>query len=119
MSKLCNGEVIYFSLDPELPAVTAHRAQEAQGRRAVIVRDGEIMLATGPDEVPLIKLTNVPLTDGGRAVAQVENVLAAVAAAWALGIAPGLIRSGIETTESSQEKCNPLRIERETQGNYS
>ncbi len=118
MSKLCNGEVIYFSLDPELPAVTAHRAQETQGRRAVIVRDGEIMLATGPDEVPLIKLTNVPLTDGGRAVAQIENVLAAVAAAWALGIAPDLIRSGIETAESSQEKCNSLRIERETQGNY-
>lgn len=119
MSKLCNGEVIYFSLDPELPAVTAHRAQEAQGKRAVIVRNGEIMLATGADEVSLIKLADVPLTDGGRAIAQIENVLAAVAAAWALGIAPDLIRSGIATTESSQEKCSPSRIEPETQGNYS
>lgn len=119
MSKLCNGEVIYFSLDPELLAVTAHRAHEAQGKRAVIVRDGEIMLATGADEVPLIKLANVPLTDGGRAIAQIENVLAAVAAAWALGIAPDLIRSGIATTESSQEKYSPPRIKLETQGNYS
>lgn len=119
MSKLCNGEVIYFSLDPELSAVTAHRAQEAQGRRAVIVRAGEIMLATGPDEIPLIKLINVPLTDGGRAVAQVENVLAAVAAAWALGIELDLIRSGIATAGSGQEKCSSPRIEPETQGNYS
>ncbi|MCX7185248.1 MAG: cyanophycin synthetase [Nitrosospira sp.] len=119
MSKLCNGEVIYFSLDPELPAVTAHRAQEAQGRRAVIVRAGEIMLATGADEVLLIKLADVPLTDGGRAIAQIENVLAAVAAAWALGIEPDLIRSGIAITELSQEKCSSPRIEPETQGNYS
>lgn len=119
MSKLCNGEVIYFSLDPELPAVIAHRAQEGQGKRAVIVRNGEIMLANGVDEIPLIKLTDVPLTDGEHAIAQVENVLTAVAAAWALGIAPDLIRSGIATTESSQEKCGSPRIEPETQGNYS
>lgn len=119
MSKLCNGEVIYFSLDPELPAITEHRAQ---GKRAVIVRDGKIMLATGLDEKSLIKLTNIPLVDSGRAIAQVENVLAAVAAAWALGISSDLICTGITTSGLSHEKYDPgyqaLQTELETQGNY-
>ncbi|MFZ4535991.1 cyanophycin synthetase [Propionivibrio sp.] len=94
MSSLCDGEVIYFALDPELPAITAHRAQ---GKRAVIVRDGRVLLASGKDEVSLAKLKDIPLTEGGDAKPQVENVLAAVAAAWALGISTDVMRTGIET----------------------
>jgi cyanophycin synthetase len=94
MAELCDGEVIYFALDADLPAITEHRAQ---GGRAVLVRDGQLMLASGPDEVALTKLSDIPLTDGGRTPAQIENVLAAVGAAWALGITPDLMRIGIET----------------------
>jgi cyanophycin synthetase len=94
MAELCDGEVIYFALDAELPAITEHRAQ---GGRAVLVRDGQLMLASGPDEIALAQLSNIPLTDGGKTPAQIENVLAAVGAAWALGITPDLMRIGIET----------------------
>jgi cyanophycin synthetase len=94
MATLCDGEVIYFALDAELPAIAAHRAQ---GKRAVLVRDGKIVLANGADEITLTALADVPLTDSGRAAFQTENVLAAVGAAWALGITPELIRTGIET----------------------
>ena len=94
MAVLCDGEVIYFALDAELPAITEHRAQ---GKRAVLVRDGQVILASGADEIALTKLSNIPLTDGGKTPAQVENVLAAVGAAWALGITPDLMRIGIET----------------------
>lgn len=94
MAALCDGEVIYFALDAELPAIAAHRAQ---GKRAVLVRDGKVVLASGADETTLTRLTDIPLTDGGRAAFQTENVLAAVGAAWALGLTPELIRTGIET----------------------
>ena len=94
MAALCDGEVIYFALDPELPAIAAHRAE---GKRAVLVRDGQVVLASGTDETALTGLTDIPLTNGGRAEVQIENVLAAVGAAWALGLTPELIRTGIET----------------------
>jgi len=94
MAPLCDGEVIYFSLEPELPAIVAHREQ---GKRAVIVRYGQIMLASGQGEIVLAKLSEIPLTEGGKAKVQVENILAAVGAAWALGISPDVMRTGIET----------------------
>jgi cyanophycin synthetase len=101
MAELCDGEVIYFSLDSELPSIVEHRARgtgSSKGKRAVIVRNGKILLATGSDEVALTDLPAAPLADGGRAVPEIENILAAVGAAWALGIPPALIRSGIEAS---------------------
>jgi len=94
MAALCDGEVIYFGIDPELPAIAEHRAQ---GKRSVVVRDGKVLLSTGADEVLLAQLDDIPLTDSGLSSVQVENVLAAVAAAWALGISPELMRTGVET----------------------
>ena len=94
MAPLCDGEVIYFSFDPECPALAAHR--EA-GKRAVIARYGQIMLASGQGEVALTRLADVPLTGGGQNRQQVENILAAVAAAWSLGISQDVMRTGIET----------------------
>jgi cyanophycin synthetase len=37
------------------------------------------------------------VTKSGQSTHQVENVLAAVGAAWALGISPDVMRTGIET----------------------
>ncbi|SEK78721.1 cyanophycin synthetase [Nitrosovibrio tenuis] len=101
MAALCDGEVIYFSLDPDLSSVVEHRAQgsgSVKGKRVVIVRGGEILLATGSDEVSLASLASIPLPGGAHAVLEIENLLAAVGAAWALGIPPALIRAGIETS---------------------
>ena len=42
--------------------------------------------------MPLVSLSDVPLTHGGRIGFQVENALAAAAAAWALGIPRDAIR---------------------------
>ena len=94
MAELCDGEVIYFAYDPSLPAITAHLEQ---GKRAVIVRYGQVMLASSEGEVSLAKLKDVPLTEGGSNVEQTENVLAAIGATWALGVTPDVMRTGIET----------------------
>lgn len=92
MAELCDGEVVYFSQDPLVPALGEHLAQ---GGRAVYVRDGEVVLAEGEQESALTRLDAIPLI--GEADFQVGNVLAAVAAAWHLGISQELIRAGVET----------------------
>jgi len=94
MAPLCDGEVIYFALDPQLPAIAEHLGR---GKRAVIVRYGQIMLASDQGEVALARLSDVPLTEGGKNTMQVENILAAVAAAWALDVSLDVMRTGIET----------------------
>ncbi len=75
MAPLCDGEVIFFAADPDLPAIVEHRAQ---GKRAVFVRNGQVVLASGEDETAIVSLKGIPLTDGGGQLDfQVENVLAA------------------------------------------
>jgi cyanophycin synthetase len=99
MAELCDGDVILFALSADLPAIAAHRAA---GKRAVFVRDGKVVLANGPDEQALAGVADIPLTYAGRVPFQVENVLAAVATGWALGISNELIRAGIVTFDAGQ-----------------
>ena len=47
MAELSDGAVIFFGIDPALPAIAAHLQQDG---RAVFVRDGAIVLARGPRE---------------------------------------------------------------------
>ena len=56
-----------------------------------------MVLATGQDEVALAEMAAIPLACAGQDAFQVGNILAAVGAAWALGISHDLIRAGIQT----------------------
>ncbi|KWW36340.1 cyanophycin synthetase [Cupriavidus metallidurans] len=99
MAELCDGDVIFFGLSADLPAIATHRAA---GKRAVFVRDGKVVLATGNSETALTDVSAIPLTYAGRVAFQIENVLAAVATGWALGISNDLIRAGIVTFDVGQ-----------------
>jgi cyanophycin synthetase len=99
MAELCDGDVIFFGLDETLPAIVAHRAA---GKRAVFVRDGQVILATGTHETVLGATTHMPLTYAGRVAFQVENVLAAVAAAWSMGVSAEILRAGVTTFDVGQ-----------------
>jgi len=94
LAPLCDGEVMYFGLTPDLPALTAQRAANA---RAVFIRDGQIMLAVGEDESALCPLSEIPLAASSVWPDRLENILGAVAAAWAAGLPADLIRTGLET----------------------
>jgi cyanophycin synthetase len=94
MAEHCPGEVIWFARRDDLALVAAHRDA---GGRAVLVRGGAIVLARGSQEEELIPLARVPLTHEGRVGFQVENVLAATAALWAIGLPQKAIRAGLES----------------------
>jgi cyanophycin synthetase len=94
MAPFCDGEVIFFAADADLPVLVAHRAN---GGRAVFVRGDQLVLASGTDESPLLPLTEIPYLSGDDANIRLNSVLAAVSAAWALGIPLHVIRTGAET----------------------
>ena len=99
MAELCDGEVIFFARDPALPVIAAHREQ---GGRAVLVEAGSIVLVTGQESQILVELSAVPILATASAGLQLEYVLAAVGAAWALGISSELVCAGIKTFEAGQ-----------------
>jgi cyanophycin synthetase len=94
MAAHCPGSVIFFARDGQHPLLVEHRGK---GGRAAFVRDRRIILAEGEQEIPLVSLENVPLTHGGLVHFQVENALAAAAAAWVLGVPCEMILAGLET----------------------
>jgi cyanophycin synthetase len=93
MADNTRGDITYFAPDASLPLMQKHRAQ---GRRIVYVDDGHLVAAQGRKE-ERITLADVPITRGGVIGFQVENVMAAVAAAWAVGVAWDAIRVGLKT----------------------
>ncbi|MFC5475199.1 cyanophycin synthetase [Paraherbaspirillum soli] len=96
LASLCDGDVIFFGIDPALPVIAEHLAH---GQRAVFIRKDQIVLASGKNEILLADSATVPLISRTRQAFQIENVLAAVAAAWALEISLDLILAGVETFE--------------------
>ena len=82
MAANCRGSVTFFAADPQHPIMATHRAQ---GNRVVYVEDGALVAEQG-DFAHRIPLARIPLTHNGIIGFQVENTMAAVAAAWALGV---------------------------------
>ncbi len=93
MAEVTRGDVTFFALDVNNALMAMHRAQ---GRRVVFVEDGHLVAAQGKFEIR-IPLGEVPITRGGAIGFQVENVMASVAAAWAVGIDWDRIRVGLKT----------------------
>ena len=96
LAPLCDGSVVLYAQDPTLEVVAQHRARDHG--RAVLLRQGQVVLATGSHEQQLGALAD--LCFGRNAVVpDTEALLAAIGAAWALDISPDLIAAGIKTFE--------------------
>ena len=91
MAAKCPGGVIYFSAEPHNPVLTAHRAQ---GKRSICIDGDAIVVAEGSWR-ELLPLRDIPITRNGTIGFQIENVMAAVGAAWSSGLDWDVIRRGL------------------------
>ncbi len=93
MASNCPGQITFFGLDAHHPVIATHRAQ---GKRVVFVEDDQIVAMQGSMQVR-IPMVEIPLTRSGAINFQIENAMASLAAAWAVGIPWGHICKGLST----------------------
>jgi len=106
MAEYCPGKVLFFSRSLDNPVLSAHKAR---GGKVVYVQNNCIMASEGAWEARIALLDSVPLTFGGLIGFQVENVMAAAAAAWALGVPFEMIRHALESFVNDPQKV-PARF---------
>lgn len=110
MASTTPGQVIYFAMDKHHPVLATHRAQ---GRRSVFI-EGDAIVATEGAWRDSIPLADIPITHNGRIGFQVQNVMAAVAAAWGLGLPSQTIRRGLASfmndSDNAPGRFNTMQI---------
>ena len=97
MATDCKGSVIFFAMNKQLPQIISH---QAKGERVVYI-DNQCLVAVEGENQHHIPLEDIPITYGGSIDFQIENVMASVAAAWAVGIDWVAIISGLKTFASN------------------
>ncbi|MEO8170192.1 MAG: cyanophycin synthetase [Oxalobacteraceae bacterium] len=93
MASNCPGKVTYFTNHHQHPLIATHRAQ---GLRVVYLEQGAIIAAEGQN-AHRIDLAQIPLTRNGSIGFQVENAMAAIGAAWGLGLSWDTIHAGLNS----------------------
>jgi cyanophycin synthetase len=93
-AELCDGEVILFAVDPANPVLLAHLAA---GKRGVTVVDKRVMLRRGNEEIRLSRLIDAPYIGKTGQPKQIANLLAGIAAGWALDLGQEVLTTGIKT----------------------
>jgi len=94
MAASTDARVIYFSMNPHNHIIAAHLQA---GGTAVLIEDGHLIIATGSKRVELVELRRIPFTAAGQIRFQVQNALAATAAAWGGGLNPAMIVRALTT----------------------
>ena len=92
------GEVILFSMKPENPAL---KDNLDKGNMNVILDDESIVVQKGGWTSTIANVVEIPITHNGKAMFNVQNVLAAVAATSALGLNEKQVRAGLVSFSSS------------------
>ena len=101
MAHKTRGAVIFFAQDRHHPVMATHRAQ---GHAVVYVEDGQLVAAQA-GFTHHIPLSRVPVTLGGSIGFQVENVMAAVAAVWALKLDWATIEAGLASFSNDHDNA--------------
>ena len=94
MASYSKGGVMFFSRSQTSAAVQAH---SETGGRSLFVKDGNIVLSEGKAQRHLCPLSDVPIPLDGPFAFHIEAVLAAIGAAWALGIEDQAIVNQLKT----------------------
>ena len=102
MTRVARGEIIFFSMDEENPVIREHI--RAKGRAVVLrqTRQGEmITIIENRRETSLLLASQIPATMEGRIRVNIENAMAAAAAALADDVNLDYIRLGLRTFNNS------------------
>ncbi len=98
MRRACSGEIVWFSIKPNNRMISDHCRR---GGKAVILEKGElgdqILLVHGRRRMPLAYTHLLPVTFGGKAMFNVQNAMAAAAAAYCAGAHLHDIRTGLRS----------------------
>ncbi len=92
IARKTKGRIIYFSTTVQNRKICKHLAI---GGTAVVMDKGRILICHGEKSLYVCHIAKIPLTWGGKALHNVQNVLAAVAGCWALGYTASQIRKAI------------------------
>jgi cyanophycin synthetase len=98
MRRACSGEIVWFSLKPDNRMIADHCRR---GGKAVILEKGElgdlVVLVHGRRRMPLAYTHLLPATFNGKALFNVQNAMAAAAAAYCAGAHLHDIRAGLRS----------------------
>lgn len=100
MAKRTKGRVIYFSTEKDNVFIRKHLGMGGTG---VFVRRGMILLCQGSRSYRICSVKQIPVTWDGKAKHNIHNVLASVAAGWALGLSAEAIRNSLKNFSSDAE----------------
>jgi len=101
MRERTRGSVVLFSASDEPGEnVEAHRKN---GGIAACLDEGAFVVDRGSERTIIARETDVPLMAGGAARFQRQNVLAAIAVAYVMGMHPADIGAGLRSLEPSTE----------------
>lgn len=94
MRKWVDGEVVLFSMDENNENIKKHANA---GGISCVYENGFITILKGKWKVRVERVTNVPVTFGGRAGFMIQNALAATLACFVHGVSMEDIRNGLST----------------------
>jgi cyanophycin synthetase len=113
MRRVARGRSWLFSLDPNHPAI---RSVLNENGRGITVLDGTItVLERGREPYPLVALDRVPVTLAGLSSNNVQNALAAAAAALGVGLPERAVAKGLRSfvldPESNPGRANLFELD--------
>ncbi len=89
---------VLFSINPENPALQENLDK---GNMNIVYQNGSIVIKKEGWESIVASAAEIPITFGGKAIFNIKNVLAAVAAVSALGLNAKQIRAGLVSFSAS------------------
>lgn len=94
MKELSDGQVVCFSMDENNPNI---KKRAERGRVSCVYENGYVTILKGKWKVRVEKVTNIPITYGGRAEFMIQNALAATLACFVHGVSLEDLRVGLTT----------------------
>lgn len=94
MRDLAEGQVVCFSMNENNKNI---KWRAERGRVSCVYENGYVTILKGKWKVRIEKVTNIPITYGGRAEFMIQNVLAATLACFVHGVSLEDLRVGLTT----------------------